>query len=198
MFIEFENGSANDAFTQTEARDFTRLRFSSHFPLSAGWSVAPHLIFSNHSNTTVQSSFDSNQRQAGVSTYYRNPDGKFDLEAGYTLFDLDTLTDISFFFLGDQSEGVSDYRTQLHYLHTRVSIPLGARVRARLGYQLLKDPEKSSFPLDRNVGEAGIQVALGSGWSALVNWYYVSYNEILEQRQDYRSNRLALTLRWGF
>ena len=198
VFVEFEGGAADEAFHQTEARDFTRLRFSSNFPLSGGWSVAPHLVFANHSNETVQSSFDADQFQAGVAAYYQDPDGRFDIEAGYTLFDLDTLTDIRFFFLGDPSEGVSDYRTQLHYLHTRVSIPVGNRVRARMGYQLLSDPEKSSFPLDRHVGEAGIQVTLGSGWSALANWYYVSYNESFEEIQDYKANRLALTLRWGF
>lgn len=198
MFVEFENGSADDAFTQTEERKFTRLRFSSHFPLSAAWSIAPHLVLASHSNSAVEGSFDSDQRQAGVSTYYHDSDGRFDVEAGYTLFDLDTLTDIRFFFAGEPSEGFSDYRTQLHYLHAQGSIPLGTRVRVKLGYQLLKDPEKSSFPLDRHVGEAGFQVSLGSGWSALVSWYYVSYNEILEQTQDYKANRLALTLRWGF
>jgi hypothetical protein len=198
LFVEFEGGSADEAFHQTEARKFTRLRFSSSFPLSGGWSVAPHLVFANHSNTTAQSSFDANQRQAGVSAYYRDPDGRFDFEAGYTLFDLDTLTDIRFFFMENPTEGVSDYRTQLHYLNTRVSVPLGTRVRARFGYQLLSDPEKSSFPLDRHMGEAGVQVMFGSGWSGLVNWYYVSYNESFQDRQDYKANRLALTLRWGF
>jgi hypothetical protein len=198
VFLEFEGGTANDAFTNTEARDITRMRVSTQFPVANGFSISPHLVYASHSNKTSDHSFDSEQWQGGFEVFYLDPGERFQATAGYTLFDLESVADLRFYFEGDLTDGFSDYRTQLHFLHSRLVLPIGERLRLRLGYQWLRDGEGNSYPLKRHLGDAGLMVLLPSGWSFDVAWHHVSYNEDLEYLQDYMANRLGVTLRRGY
>jgi hypothetical protein len=198
LYAEFEKGTANNSLYTPEPREFTRIRVNAGFPVGEHLSVNPFLVISDYSNKESVLDYESDQIQAGVDVIYRDPNGRFDLSGGYLVFDLDSLTDSIFYLGGDLSEQVLDYRVSLHFAHVRAMFPIGNRVRLRGAYQLLVDSGNSSYPLDRNIVEAGMNVSLTESWSADIGYVFVSYNEKLENVQDYDANRLGLTLRWGF
>jgi len=196
--LQFEKGTANDAFTQIEPRDITSWRFNSHIPIVEGLSISPHFVFSDRGNQGQDISYDADQRQGGVEVTYVIPARQITLSAGYTLFDLESLTDIRFFLENEPVQDFSNYRTRLHFFHSRVAIPLGERVMVNLGYRLLRDPRGSSYPLRRDQGEAGISYRMHTSWEWVLQWRHTSYNETLASNQDYMANLLGLTLRWSF
>ncbi len=198
LYAEFEKGIANSSLYTPEPRDFTRFRFNSGFPIGEHLSITPFLVISDYSNKASALDYESDQIQAGADVIYRDPDGRFDLSGGYLVFDLDSLTDSIFYLGGDLTESVLDYRVRLHFAHVRAMFPIGNRLRLRAAYQLLIDSGSSSYPLDRNIVEAGLNISLTESWSADIGYVFVSYNEKLETVQDYDANRLGLTLRWGF
>ncbi len=198
LYAEFEKGTANSSLYTPEPRNFTRFRFNSGFPIGEHLSITPFLVISDYSNKASALDYESDQIQAGADVIYRDPDGRFDLSGGYLVFDLDSLTDSIFYLGGDLTENVLDYRVRLHFAHVRATFPIGTRLRLRGAYQLLVDSGGSSYPLDRNIVEAGMNISLTESWSADIGYVFVSYNEKLETVQDYNANRLGLTLRWGF
>ena len=196
--LEFEKGTGSDTFTLTEPRDVTRWRFSSSLSLPKGLTLHPHFTISDRNNKTATQNYDSDLRQGGVDLAFQAPEERFALYGGYTLFKLDSLADIFFFLSGEPVDSFSRYKTHLHNFYSRVELPVGSWVDLRLGYRILLDSQTASFPLRRDMGEAGLALRLASGWIWDLHWAHVSYNEKFSAVQDYVANRLAATLRWSF
>jgi hypothetical protein len=198
LSLEFETGSADNAFTSVEPRGLTRWRFSANLPVVPGLSISPHFLISDTENKTEDNSFNADQRQIGVEALYTVPGSQVLVSGGYALLVLESAADIFFFLDNVPVEGVSNYSTKLHFVHSLVEVPVRQWVSLRFGYDMLRDPASSSFPLKRHQGMAGLQFRTGERLTWDVFWRHVSYNEDLFDQQDYMANRLGIRLGWSF
>ena len=190
----FEKGTASTAFNRIDPLSTTRWRIQGSLRPAGPLTITGNLLIEDNRNDTPDVNYDLDNRQAGVQAVYVPAEGVL-VSGGYNYLRLRTTTDIVFYALSELTRGTSFYEANMHLLNSAVEVPVGERVRFRIGYDYTRDTGES-FPLNFDVVRAGFSVEIARGVSFETDWRRYSYDERNADIRNYTANVLAVGLRF--
>lgn len=190
----FEKGTASTAFNRIDPLSTMRWRIQGSLRPIGPLTITGTALIEDNRNDTPDVNYDLDNRQAGMQIVYVPAEGAL-ISAGYNYLRLRTTTDIVFYALSQLTRGTSFYEANMHLLNSAVEVPIGDRVRFRVGYDFTRDTGES-FPLTFDVTRAGVSVRLGRGVDFETDWRYYSYDERNAAIRNYNAHVLAVGLRF--
>lgn len=184
--------------------------------------------FQNSINRNPVSLVDhrSESRQFGLNGSWAGSDGRFTLDAGYTLLNLDTMSGILNFFnpSDTQASSFSFYTSNLHIVNFGTRIQPHNRLTLYLGYNLAKDTGDgrgqltfptgvtpnypnfasdgtsffNSYPLSYQSPQARLSVQIREKLSWNFGWQLYNYSEEFAAQQNYHAHVGYSSFRWSF
>jgi hypothetical protein len=223
--VDAEKGRADQPLSARSDRDFhtetARVQWRrKNAVLSAS--------FQNSINRNPVSLIDhrSESRQFGVNGSWAASDGRFTLDAGYTLLNLDTQSGIlNYLNTADlNAASFSFYTSNLNLVNFGTRIQPHPRLTLYLGYNLAKDTGDdrsqltfptavtpnypnfasdgtsffNSYPLSYQSPQARLSVRLGDKLSWNFGWQFYSYSEDFSALQNYHAHVGYSSFRWSF
>jgi hypothetical protein len=223
--VDAEKGRADQPLSARSDRDFhtetARVQWRrKNAVLSAS--------FQNSINRNPVSLIDhrSESRQFGVNGSWAASDGRFTLDAGYTLLNLDTQSGIlNYLNTADlNAASFSFYTSNLNLVNFGTRIQPHPRLTLYLGYNLAKDTGDdrsqltfptavtpnypnfasdgtsffNSYPLSYQSPQARLSVRLGDKLSWNFGWQFYNYSEDFSALQNYHAHVGYSSFRWSF
>jgi hypothetical protein len=222
--FDAEVGRADQPLTPRSDREFhaetARLQWrSSNTVVSAS--------FQNSVNRNPVSLIDhrAESRQFGLHGSWAGPSGRFTLDGGYTLLNLDTMSGILNFLnpSDPQASSFSFYTSHLHIVNFGSRIQPHHRLTFYLGYNLAKDNADgrsqlaptgvtpnypnfdtdgtsffNSYPLSYQSPQARLSVQIRENLSWNLGWQFYNYSEEFTAQQNYHAHVGYSSFRWSF
>jgi hypothetical protein len=223
--VDAEKGRADQPLSPRSDRDFhtetARVQWrKNNAVLSAS--------FQNSINRNPVSLIDhrSESRQFGVNGSWAASDGRFTLDAGYTLLNLDTQSGIlNYLNTSDpNAASFSFYTSNLNLVNFGTRIQPHERLTLYFGYNLAKDTGDdrsqltfpttltpnypnfasdgtsffNSYPLSYQSPQARLSVRLADKLSWNFGWQFYNYSEDFSAQQNYHAHVGYSSFRWSF